>query len=73
MGSIYKRGNIYWVAYVDRRGRQHCESSRLLQDATHAALRHRQYTLHSLDSPAALRRAYKFGSAASFKIAMSSA
>ena len=29
VGSIYKRGNIYWIAYVDRRGRQHCESSRL--------------------------------------------
>ena len=29
MGSIYRRGHIYWVAYVDRRGRQHCESSRL--------------------------------------------
>lgn len=29
MGSIYKRGNIYSIAYVDRRGRQHCESSRL--------------------------------------------
>jgi integrase len=29
MGSIYKRGSIYWIAYVDRRGRQHCETSRL--------------------------------------------
>ena len=29
MGSIYKRGNVYWIAYVDRRGQQHCESSRL--------------------------------------------
>ncbi len=29
MGSIYKRGNVYWIAWVDRRGKQHCESSRL--------------------------------------------
>ena len=29
MGSIYKRGNIYWIAYVDRRGQQHCESTRV--------------------------------------------
>ena len=29
MGSIYKRGSIYWIAYVDRRGKQHCETSRL--------------------------------------------
>lgn len=29
MGSIYKRGRVYWIAYVDRRGKQHCESSRL--------------------------------------------
>jgi len=29
VGSIYKRGNVYWIAYVDRRGKQHCESSRL--------------------------------------------
>lgn len=29
MGSIYKRGKIYWIAYVDRRGKQHCETSRL--------------------------------------------
>jgi integrase len=29
MGSIYRRGRIYWIAYVDRRGQQHCESSRL--------------------------------------------
>ena len=28
MGSIYKRGNIYWVAYVDLNGKQQCESAR---------------------------------------------
>ena len=29
MGSIYKRGTVYWIAWVDRRGKQHCESTRL--------------------------------------------
>jgi integrase len=29
VGSVYKRGNVYWIAYVDRRGKQHCESTRL--------------------------------------------
>ena len=28
MGSIYKRGRVYWVAYVGLDGRQHCESAR---------------------------------------------
>jgi integrase len=29
MGSIYKRGRVYWIAWVDQRGQQQCESTRM--------------------------------------------
>lgn len=29
MGSIYKRGKVWWIAWTDHRGRQHAESSRM--------------------------------------------
>ncbi len=29
MGSIYKRGRVYWIAWFDARGKRHSESSRI--------------------------------------------